>query len=127
MRALRLRGLSFLLALVALSTSTPSRLEAQSVPEPERQKIEALIREVSELEGAKFIRNGKAYDVATAVRFLRGKWKANDEQVQTARDFVDKVASVSGTSGKPYLIHFKDGRETTSREFLLAELKKLEA
>jgi hypothetical protein len=127
MRALRLRGLSFLLALVALSTSTPSRLGAQSVPEPERQKIEALIREVSELEGAKFIRNGKAYDVATAVRFLRGKWKANDEQVQTARDFVDKVASVSGTSGKPYLIHFKDGRETTSREFLLAELKKLEA
>jgi hypothetical protein len=127
MRALRLRGLSFLLALVALSTSTPSSLGAQSVPEPERQKIEALIREVSELEGAKFIRNGKAYDVATAVRFLRGKWKANDEQVQTARDFVDKVASVSGTSGKPYLIHFKDGRETTSREFLLAELKKLEA
>ena len=53
--------------------------------------------------------------------------EANDEQVQTARDFVDKVASISGTSGKPYLIHFNDGRETTSREFLLAHLKKLEA
>jgi hypothetical protein len=127
MRTLRFRGLFLFLALVSLSLWTPSWLGAQSVPAPERQKIEALIREVSELEGAKFIRNGKAYDVATAVRFLRGKWRANDEQVQTARDFVDKVASISGTSGKPYLIHFKDGRETTSREFLLTELKKLEA
>jgi hypothetical protein len=127
MRTLRFRGLFLFLALVSLSLWTPSWLGAQSVPAPERQKIEALIREVSELEGAKFIRNGKAYDVATAVRFLRGKWKANDDQVQTARDFVDKVASISGTSGKPYLIHFKDGRETTSREFLLTELKKLEA
>ncbi|HEU5463524.1 MAG TPA: DUF5329 family protein [Candidatus Binatia bacterium] len=127
MSTFRITGLCLSLVILALSIFTPSSLGAQSVPEPERQKIEALIREVSELEGAKFIRNGKAYDVATAVRFLRGKWKANDEQVQTARDFVDKVASISGSSGKPYLIHFKDGRETTSREFLLAHLKKLEA
>ena len=127
MGTLRVTGLCLSLVILALSIFSPPSLGAQSVPEPERQKIEALIREVSELEGAKFIRNGKAYDVATAVRFLRGKWKANDEQVQTARDFVDKVASISGTSGKPYLIHFNDGRETTSREFLLAHLKKLEA
>ena len=127
MGTLRVTGLCLALVILALSIFSPPSLGAQSVPEPERQKIEALIREVSELEGAKFIRNGKAYDVATAVRFLRGKWKANDEQVQTARDFVDKVASISGTSWKPYLIHFNDGRETTSREFLLAHLKKLEA
>ena len=127
MGTLRVTGLCLSLVILALSIFSPPSLGAQSVPEPERQKIEALIREVSELEGAKFIRNGKAYDVATAVRFLRGKWKANDEQVQTARDFVDKVASISGSSGKPYLIHFNDGRETTSREFLLAHLKKLEA
>ena len=52
---------------------------------------------------------------------------AYEHALQTARDFVDKVASISGSSGKPYLIHFNDGRETTSREFLLAHLKKLEA
>ena len=28
--------------------------------------------------------------------------------------------------GKPYLIRFKDGREMKSRDFLLAELKKIE-
>ena len=96
----------------------------QTAPEPERQKIESLINHVGGLKDARFIRNGKEYDVATAVRFLRGKWKANDKEVKTARDFVDKVASASGTSGKPYRIRFKDGREIASRDFLLAELKK---
>lgn len=104
----------------------PSALRAQSAPEPEKEKIEALIRGVGELRDAKFIRNGSEYDVSTAVRFLRGKWKANDKKVNTARDFVDKVASASGTSGKPYLIRFNDGRQVKSRDFLLAELKKLE-
>jgi hypothetical protein len=33
---------------------------------------------------------------------------------------------MSGTSGKPYLIRFKDGKEIKSREFLLEELRKLE-
>jgi hypothetical protein len=104
-----------------------SMARAQAVPESEKQKIEALINRVSDLKGAKFIRNGTEYDVNTAVRFLRGKWKANDKAVRSARDFVDKVASVSGTSGNPYHIRFQDGRETTSRNFLLGELKKLEA
>lgn len=100
---------------------------AQSAPPPEKAKIEALIQRVSELDNAKFVRNGAEYDVAVAVRFLRGKWKANDKEVKTARDFVDKVGSASGTSGKPYLIRFKDGRELPSRDFLLTELQKREA
>jgi hypothetical protein len=100
---------------------------AQTAPEPEKQKIEALIDRVSDLRNAKFIRNGTEYDVNTAIRFLRGKWKANDKAVRSARDFVDKVASVSGTSGKPYQIRFQDGREITSRNFLLTKLKELES
>ena len=99
---------------------------AQTAPADEQQKIEALIKQVGDLKDARFIRNGKEYDVAAAVRFLRGKWKANDKEVKTARDFVDKVASVSGTSGKPYRIRFKDGREIASREFLINALQKHE-
>ena len=113
-------------ALVLLLGCSMARAQV-APPEPEKQKIEALINRVSDLKGAKFIRNGREYDVNTAVRFLRGKWKANDEEVRTARDFVDKVASISGTSGEPYHIRFQDGRETTSRNFLLAELRELES
>ena len=125
------RGTSKILLCLLISllgfSAMPSAMRAQTAPEPEKKKIEALIRQVGELQNAKFIRNGSEYDVATAVRFLRGKWKANDKEVKTARDFVDKVASASGTSGKPYHIRFKDGREMASRDFLLAELKKQES
>ena len=99
----------------------------ESAPPQEKAKIEALIQRVSELDNAKFIRNGAEYDVTVAVRFLRGKWRAKDKEVKSARDFVDKVGSASGTSGKPYMIRFRDGREIPSRDFLAAELRKQEA
>jgi Family of unknown function (DUF5329) len=110
-----------------LGMALPTAVAGQTTPATERQKIESLIKQVGELKDARFIRNESTHDVSTAVRFLRGKWEANNAEVKTARDFIDKVASASGTSGKPYLIRFKDGRETKSRDFLLAELKKLEA
>jgi hypothetical protein len=46
--------------------------------------------------------------------------------VKTARDFIDKIATLSGTSGKPYVIRFEDGSEMTSRDVLLAALNKIE-
>jgi hypothetical protein len=113
--------------VLLLGLLLPSSVRAQTAPGPEKQKIEALIKQVGEIKDAKFIRNGSTYEVSTAVRFLRGKWEANDSAVKTAKDFIDKVATSSGTSGKPYLIRFKDGREIKSRDFLLAELKRLEA
>ena len=105
----------------------PTILHAQNLPAAEKQKIETLIKQVGELKDAKFIRNGSSYEPSTAVRFLRGKWDANKGEVKTVRDFIDKVASKSGTSGKPYLMRFHDGREIPSREFLLGELNKLES
>jgi hypothetical protein len=81
---------------------------------------------VRDLKDATFIRNGSAYNSKSAAIFLRRKWQANQSEVKTARDFIDKVASFSGTSGKPYLIRFKDGREVHSRDFLLARLKSAE-
>jgi len=124
------RRLAFFLFFTCMTTFAPILprfASAQSAPAPEKQKIEALIERVGELKDAKFVRNGSTYGLTTAVRFLRGKWEANDAKVRTARDFIDTVASVSGTSGKPYLIRFQDGREIKSRDFLIAELTKLEA
>jgi hypothetical protein len=99
---------------------------ADSLPAMEKQRIEALIKRVAESKDVKFVRNGTIYSADTAARFLRLKWQANESEVKTARDFIDKVASMSGTSGKPYLIRFSDGSEIKSKDFFLAELRKLE-
>jgi len=116
-----------LLAVVLLITlAIPVATHAQTLPNAERQKIEALIKYVGDLKDTKFIRNGSSHDVSAAVRFLRGKWEANDAEVKSARDFIDKVASFSGTSGKPYLIRFKDGAEVPTQQYLATELSRIE-
>lgn len=105
----------------------PTFAHAQTLPAAEKQKIETLIKHVGDLKDAKFVRNGSTYEPTTAVRFLRGKWDANKAEVKNVRDFIDKVATKSDTSGKPYLMRFHDGKEIPSRDFLLAELKKIES
>jgi hypothetical protein len=104
----------------------PSFVRAQTLPTDEKQKIEALLKQVAALTDANFFRNGSSYNVNTAVTFLQLKWAANTAYVKTAHDFIDKIASISGTTGKPYSIRFKDGRETLCRDFLLTALKKLD-
>ena len=89
-----------------------------------KAKIEALISHIQGLENATFVRNGSEYSAANAAKFLRAKWERNDKEVKTATDFIAKVASASGTSGKPYVIRFKDGKETPCGEYLTALLKK---
>ena len=96
-------------------------------PPTETQKIESLISHVEALKDAKFIRNGVAYDAKTASQFFRNKWKAQESEIKTARDFITKAASMSSTTGQPYLIRLFDGRETKSGEYLTAELAKLES
>ena len=92
----------------------------------EKQKIEALIKSVDELKGAKFIRNGSAHDGKAAAQHMRRKWKAGEKQIKTARDFIRLAASASSKSGKPYVIRFKDGREVESGTFLTQKLDEME-
>jgi hypothetical protein len=103
-----------------------SVVAADGLPPPEKQKIEALIKHVENLKDAKFVRNDSEYDAKTAARFLRGKWDSNESKIKTARDFIEKAASVSSTSGKPYLIRFKDGKDVKTGDYLSEQLKKLE-
>ena len=108
-----------ILWFLALACLCPGQARAAD----EKARIEGLIRHVESLADAKFIRNGKSYDAGNAAKFLRGKWEANEKQIKTAEDFIAKAASVSSTSGKPYLIRFKDGREVKCGDYLKERLK----
>ena len=112
--------------LLAVSMMGPLNLRAAEKPLTEKEKIQVLIKALESLKEATFIRNDSDYDAKAAARFLRGKWQAQEKEIKTAMDFIDKVASVSSTSGKPYVIRFKGAREVTCGEYLKEELKKLE-
>ena len=115
-------------AVLALLFVKPGDSKALTPKKPttEKEKIEALIKHLEDLKDAKFVRNGMEYDAKSAAKFVRGKWESNEKEIKTAKDFIKRAASESATSGKPYLIRFKDGKETKSGEYMLAELKKLE-
>lgn len=118
------RIISAALLLLLVMAAMPSFGAAQ-MPATEKVKIEALISSIENLKGASFVRNGKEYDAKTAGKFLRGKWQAQEKEVTSAVDFIDKVASASGTSGKAHVIRFKDEREIKCGDYLKVELKKL--
>lgn len=115
---------SSLVLIIALLAGVDA-LPAADKQLSETQKIDSLIEQVKQLDGAKFVRNGKEYDAGTAAKFLRGKWDANASAIKTAADFIRVAATESSTSGKPYLIRHKNGTEQPSAEFLNAALKKL--
>ena len=112
--------------LLALWLTTPLRLHAEDKELTEKDKIEALIKNIQNLKDATFVRNDSNYDSKVAARFLRGKWQAQGKDIKTATEFIEKIGSVSSTSRKPYLIRFKGGREIKCGEYLKEELKKLE-
>lgn len=93
-------------------------LAAAGVAAPEGPRIEALLSRVAARTDVQFIRNGQAYDAATAAKFLRGKWDRQKNEINTVSEFIDQIATKSSTSGQPYRIRFKDGRETDCAPFL---------
>ena len=101
---------------------------AGAVPSPvEARKIGQLIAAVEQLQNAKFIRNGTAYDAGKAADHLRLKLREAGDRVASAEDFIVLCGSRSSVSGKPYEIVFDDGRRITSEAFLRAKLKDLQS
>lgn len=101
-------------------------LLVQSPTVPEAQKIEALIRAVEGLEGVVFLRNGSKHDAQAAGAHLRLKLRNAGRRVKSAPDFIRLCGSGSSTTGEPYRIRFKDGREVLCSDFLWTELKRLD-
>lgn len=71
---------------------------------------EAMDREIDYLleavaaSGCTFIRNGREHAPASAVDHLRLKRKRGKRYYDTTEEFIEKIASSSSWTGKPYLI-----------------------
>ena len=110
-------------------SSPPGRplADKSALKKGEKEKIDALFKQLESLKDATFIRNDRAYQPKEAAAMMRNKWETLEEDIKTAAEFIEKIMTVS-TSGtkKPYLIRFKDGKEIKCADFLNAELKKIE-
>ena len=92
----------------------------------EEQKIELLIESVRALEGVSFIRNDKAHTGSEAAEHLQTKWQWKKADIKTARDFIRVAASMSSTTGKPYWMRFRDGKQIEAKEWFLKRLAEIE-
>jgi hypothetical protein len=86
-------------------------------------EIEALLAYVAGLEGAAFLRNGSAHTSAEAAAHLRMKWQRQEERIRSAEDFIERCASRSFLTGKPYQVRLADGKVRAADALLGEKLK----
>jgi len=91
----------------------------------ERAKIKYLL-DCTSKSGYSFDRNGMVYGGRRTAQHLRKKYMQRINKVKTAQDFIDKVASISTASGKPYLALPGDGKAYPTGDILNYELRRLE-
>ena len=103
-----------LLIVLALAISPAIAADA---PDPEISHLLAVIG----ASGCVFIRNGKQHTADEAVEHLEKKYRRAGDRVGDAESFIDRIASESSLSGRPYLIDC-DGALTPTREWLTAKL-----
>jgi hypothetical protein len=73
-----------------------------------------------ESSGCEFYRNGSWYDSKRAQAHLRDKYEmlAAADQISTAEDFIEKAATQSSLSGRPYQVRCGGREAVTSKQWL---------
>lgn len=94
-----------LLAALAVGAASAAILlsSGSSLADTIDDEIDYLVGSIGKDKCA-FIRNGKRYSTRDARAYLRSKKRRNAHHVRSTEDFIDKIASMSVTSGEPYLI-----------------------
>lgn len=99
--------------------------QASHRPLEEQKKIEAVLSAMVE-SNATFVRNGAEHSAVEAVEHLKKKLDYAGDRVQTARDFIEGLASKSSFSGQPYYVKLANGQQLPSSEWLYQQLNQLE-
>jgi Family of unknown function (DUF5329) len=107
----RILGSLLALALVTVASAAP--------PAIAQTEINYLLGFVVS-SGCQFYRNGSWYDSKKAQAHLRDKYQmlAAADQINTAEDFIEKAATKSSLSGRPYEVRCGGGETVTSNQWL---------
>ncbi len=96
-----------------------------AVPSATQTEIEHLLTAVGN-SGCEFHRNGSWYDAAQAEAHLRHKLEllAANDQIRTAEEFIEKVATKSALTNRPYEVRCPGGVAVSVNGWLLDELRR---
>ena len=72
--------------------------------------IQYLLKHVAD-SGLVFIRNSERHDAADAAEHMNNKYEYFRDKIKTPEDFIQRCASKSLMSGKPYLVVLKNDEE----------------
>ena len=88
------------------------------------EEIDALLDAVASSECV-FVRNGKEYDVDDAVSHLQMKRERGGRYFDSTEEFIERIASKSSWSGKPYEIHCGEDEPYLAIDWFNARLKEI--
>jgi hypothetical protein len=84
-------------------------------------EIDYLLKAVGS-SGCEFIRNGERHDSREAEDHLRMKYRKAKSYAPTSEKFIDRLASKSYLSGKPYFIECASEERIASGQWLMQRL-----
>ena len=96
---------------------------ADSTPSSVRAEIDTLLSRL-EQSGCEFYRNGDWYSATEAKAHLLRKLKAAGAAA-SAEQFIDRLASKSTMSGKPYLVRCGGSEPVESKTWLTDQLEQM--
>ncbi|MBV8034532.1 DUF5329 domain-containing protein [Roseateles sp.] len=114
-----------LLLLLVAATVTA---HAAPLPQAARAEVDALLVKLQS-SGCEFNRNGSWYAGVEARAHLLKKldYLEGKDMVQTAEQFIERGASSSSMSGKPYLVRCAGKAPVESAQWLKSELQQVRA
>lgn len=101
-----------------------AELEVHSSSAEPLSRIERLLDRIAEAD-VKFVREGQQYTGREAADHLRRKLAAAGSRIENVEDFIEKIASRSSTTGKPYHIKLADGTMVEAQQWLEEQLKRM--
>jgi hypothetical protein len=83
--------------------------------------IQFLLKHVAD-SGLTFIRNSERHASFDAAEHMNSKYEYFRDKIKTPEDFIQRCASKSLMSGKPYLVVLENGEEVRTDAWLLRAL-----
>ncbi len=118
-----MHGIKTLIGVALLTAGLALPPESALADTTAEAEIEALLAAVGE-SGCAFVRNGKRHSAEDAESHLRRKYRRGRRHAKTAELFIERLATASSMTKRPYEIDC-DGRVERTGDWLMSRLVEL--